>query len=115
MSALTTDVVVEAPVRSRRDVRRFQRYAAAVVLLMPATLAGIGRLFQTNDDDTRAALDRIAQQPGRQFTFALLGFIGYVFVVPAFLAAGRSCSSIRSVSSWIWSGDRGPATASAGR
>ncbi|WP_410790412.1 hypothetical protein [Kribbella sp. C-35] len=97
MSALTTDVVVEAPVRSRRDVRRFQRYAAAVVLLMPATLVGIGRLFQTNDDDTRAALDRIAQQPGRQFTFALLGFMGYVFVVPAFLAAARLARRRRPV------------------
>ena len=70
-----------------RDVRTFQRYAAAVILPIPATCVAIGRLFGTDDSDTRRALDLIAANPDRQFTFALLGFIGLVTVVPAFLAA----------------------------
>jgi len=73
--------------RRVRDVRSFQRYAAAVVMLVPATCVAIGRLFQTDDSDTRRTLDLIAANPDRQFTFALLGFIGLVTVVPAFLAA----------------------------
>jgi hypothetical protein len=76
-----------APTRRVRDVRSFQRYAAAVVMLVPATCVAIGRLFQTDDSDTRRTLDLIAANPDRQFTFALLGFIGLVTVVPAFLAA----------------------------
>ena len=73
----------------RRDVRRFQRIAAAVVLLVPATTVAIGRLVLTDDGDTRKALDLIAADPGRQFTFALLGFFAMLTVVPAFLAAAR--------------------------
>ncbi|HEY6666981.1 MAG TPA: hypothetical protein VI036_17800, partial [Propionibacteriaceae bacterium] len=76
-----------APTRRVRDVRSFQRYAAAVIMLVPATCVAIGRLFQTDDSDTRRTLDLIAANPDRQFTFALLGFIGLVTVVPAFLAA----------------------------
>ncbi|MEU4192096.1 hypothetical protein AB0E69_09370 [Kribbella sp. NPDC026611] len=71
------------------DVRRFRRYAAAVLLLVPATSIGIARLFQTNDDDTRRALDQIATNPDRQFVFALLGYLGILTIVPAFLAAAR--------------------------
>jgi hypothetical protein len=70
-----------------RDVRTFQRYTAAVIMLVPATCVAIGRLFQTDDSNTRRALDLIAANPERQFTFALLGFIGLLAVVPAFLAA----------------------------
>jgi hypothetical protein len=73
----------------RPDVRRFQRIAAAVVLLVPATTVAIGRLVVTDDGDTRKALDLIAADPGRQFTFALLGFLAMLTVVPAFLAAAR--------------------------
>jgi hypothetical protein len=72
-----------APARRVRDVRSFQRYAAAVIMLVPATCVAIGRLFQTDDSDTRRTLDLIAANPDRQFTFALLGFIGLVTVVPA--------------------------------
>ena len=75
--------------RQLRDVRRFQRIAAAVVLLVPATTVAIGRLVVTDDGDTRKALDLIAADPGRQFTFALLGFFAMLTVVPAFLAAAR--------------------------
>lgn len=75
------------PAHRVRDVRTFQRYAAAVILPIPATCVAIGRLFQTDDTDTRRALDLIAANPDRQFTFALLGFIGLLTVVPAFLAA----------------------------
>jgi hypothetical protein len=74
-------------VRRVRDARSFQRYAAAVILPIPATCVAIGRLFQTDDTDTRRALDLIAANPDRQFTFALLGFIALLTVVPAFLAA----------------------------
>ena len=56
-----------------RDVRSFQRYAAAVILPIPPTAVAIGRLFQTDDTNTRQALDLIAANPDRQFTFALLG------------------------------------------
>jgi len=76
-----------APARRVGDVRSFQRYAAAVIMLVPATCVAIGRLFQTDDSDTRRTLDLIAANPDRQFIFALLGFIGLVTVVPAFLAA----------------------------
>lgn len=72
-----------------RDVRRLQRYAAAVILLVPATSIGIARLFQLDDTDTRKALDLVAANPDRQFVFALLGYIGILTLVPAFLAAGR--------------------------
>ena len=72
-----------------RDVRSFQRYAAAIILPIPPTCIAIGRLFQTDDSDTRQTLDLIAAHPDRQFTFALLGFISLAFVIPAFLAAGR--------------------------
>jgi len=75
--------------RERPDVRRLQRIAAAVVLLVPATTVAIGRLVVTDDSDTRKALDLIAADPGRQFTFALLGFVAMLTVVPAFLAAAR--------------------------
>jgi hypothetical protein len=78
-----------APAIRVHDVRRFRRYVAALVLVVPATSVGIGRLFQTNDDNTRRALDEIATNPDRQFVFALLGYIGILTVVPAFLAAGR--------------------------
>lgn len=77
------------PPRRVRDVRTFQRYAAAVLLPIPPTCVAIGRLFQTDDSDTRRTLDLIAANPDRQFTFALLGFISLACVIPAFLAAGR--------------------------
>jgi hypothetical protein len=73
----------------RPDVRRFQRIVAAAVLLVPATTVAIGRLVVTDDSDTRKALDLIASDPGHQFTFALLGFLAILTVVPAFLAAAR--------------------------
>jgi hypothetical protein len=76
-------------VRRVRDVRAFQRYVAAVILPIPPTVVAIGRLFQTDDSDTRRALDLMAANPDRQFTFALLGFISLACVIPAFLAAGR--------------------------
>ena len=74
--------------RRVRDVRTFQRYTGAVIMLIPATTVALGRLFQTDDSDTRRSLDLIAANPDRQFTFALLGFIGLFCIVPAFLAAG---------------------------
>jgi hypothetical protein len=76
-------------VRGVRDVRTFQRYAAALIMLVPATAVAIGRMFQTDDPDTRRTLDLIAANPDRQFTFALLGFIASLCLVPAFLAAAR--------------------------
>jgi hypothetical protein len=75
--------------RRVRDIRTFQRYLAAVILPIPPTCIAIGRLFQTDDTDTRRALDLVAANPDRQFTFALLGFISLACVIPAFLAAGR--------------------------
>ena len=84
-------------VRRARDVRTFQRYAAAVLLPIPPTAVAIGRLFQTDDTNTRQALDLIALNPDRQFTFALLGFISLACVIPAFLAAGRLCRRRRPV------------------
>lgn len=100
MTVASADPAAEqAPVRPRRvrDVRRFQRYAAAVILLVPATSVGIARLFQTDDSNTRATLDLIAENTQRQFTFALLGYIGLVAVVPAFLAAARLARRRRPV------------------
>ena len=57
--------------------------------LVPATSIGLARLFQVDDTDTRRALDLVAADPGRQFLFALLGYVGIVTIVPAFLAAAR--------------------------
>jgi hypothetical protein len=86
--ASKTKIKKEIPrARRVRDVRSFQRYAAAIILPIPPTCVAIGRLFQTDDSDTRRTLDLIAANPDRQFTFALLGFIGLLTVVPAFLAA----------------------------
>ena len=83
--------------RRVRDVRRFSRYAAAAIMVVPATSVAVGRLFQTDDSDTRAALDLIAQNPDRQLTFALLGYIGLLTVVPAFLGAARLARRRRPV------------------
>ena len=80
-----------------RDVRTFQRRMAAAVLLVPATSIGLARLFQVDDTDTRRALDLVAADPGRQFTFALLGYIGILTIVPAFLAAARVARRRRPV------------------
>lgn len=85
----------------RRDVRRFQRIVAAVVLLVPATTVAFGRLVVNDDSDTRKALDLIAVDPGRQFTFALLGFVAMLTVVPAFLAAARLARRRRPVLTMI--------------
>ena len=49
--------------RKVRDVERFQRIVAAVILLVPATAVAIGRLFVTDDSDTRKALDLVAADP----------------------------------------------------
>jgi hypothetical protein len=88
--ASKTKINYAAPSARRvRDVRSFQRYAAAVIMLVPATCVAIGRLFQADDSDTRRTLDLIAANPDRQFTFALLGFIASLCLVPAFLAAAR--------------------------
>ena len=76
--------------RRVRDVRMFQRYAGAVIMLIPATTVALGRLFQTDDSDTRRSLDLIAANPDRQFTFALLGFIGLFCLVPASSRPERS-------------------------
>src|SRR3954447_8332321 len=90
MTVLTAPATASSSAaRPPSDVRRFQRRAAAVVLVVPATSIGLGRLFQTNDDVTRKALDVIATNPGKQFTFVLLGYIGVLTIVPAFLAAAR--------------------------
>jgi hypothetical protein len=84
-----------------RDVRRFQRYVAAVVLLVPATTVAIGRLFVTDDSNTRKALDLVAADPGRQFTLTLLSFFAILTIVPAFLAAGRLAKRRRPVLTMI--------------
>ena len=72
-----------------RDVRTFQRRTAAIVLLVPATAVTIGRLFMTDDSDTRAALALIAADPSDQQKVAFLGFLAALTVVPAFLAMAR--------------------------
>ena len=87
--------------RMVRDVRRLRRIVAAVILLVPATTVAIGRVFVTDDSDTRMALDLIAADPSRQFTFALLGFTAMLTVVPAFLAAARLARRRRPVLTMI--------------
>ena len=76
-------------IRKVRDLRRVERRAAAVVLLIPGIAAALSRLFTTDDSDARKALDLVAADPGRQFTLSLLGFIAMLTMVPAFLAAAR--------------------------
>jgi hypothetical protein len=68
-----------------------------VILLIPAIAIGVARLFQVDDSDTRKALDLVAADPGRQFMFALLGYIGILTIVPAFLAAARLARRRRPV------------------
>jgi hypothetical protein len=84
-----------------RDVRRFRRIVAAVILLVPATTVAIGRLFVTDDSDTTRALDLVAADPGRQFTLTLFSFFAIVTFVPAFLAAGRLAKRRRPVLAMI--------------
>ena len=67
----------------------------------PATSIGLARLFQVDDTDTRKALDLVATDPGRQFTFALLGYIGILTIVPAFLATARLAKRRRPVLTMI--------------
>lgn len=99
MSTTTTFVDGVAVVTSRRphDVRRFQRRTAAAVLLVPGTAVAIGRLFVTDDADTRSFLDGVAVDPTRHLTFTLLGFVAMLTVVPAFLAAARLARRRRPV------------------
>jgi hypothetical protein len=87
--------------RKLRDVRQLQRFVAAVVLLVPATSVAIGRLFVTDDSDTRKALDLVAANPEGQSTLVLLGFIAILTFVPAFLAAGRLAKRRRPVLTMI--------------
>jgi len=87
--------------RKVRDVRRLQRIVAAVVLLVPATTIAVGRLFVTDDPDTQKALDLIAANPSRQFTFAFLGFFAALTLVPAFVAAARLSRRRRPVLTMI--------------
>ncbi|TCO42482.1 hypothetical protein EV646_113104 [Kribbella antiqua] len=84
-----------------RDLRAFQRKVAAAVLLVPALSIGFARLFQVDDTDTRKALELVATDPGRQFTFALLGYVGILTIVPAFLAAARLARRRRPVLAMI--------------
>jgi hypothetical protein len=99
----TTATLPSSPDRAvgARDLRTFQRRLAAAVLLVPATSIGLARLFQIDDSDTRQALDLVATDPGRQFTFALLGYIGILTIVPAFLAAARLARRRRPVLAMI--------------
>ena len=99
MSVLSTSQAVGVPVRTRRvrDVRRFRRLVAAVVLVIPSTCIAVGRLLLTDDSDIRRTLDLIAADPDRQLGFALLGWIAGLTVVPAFLAAGRLARRRRPV------------------
>jgi hypothetical protein len=87
--------------RKARDVRRFRRIVAAVILLVPATTVAISRLFETDDRDTTKALDLVAADLGRQFTLTLLSFFAIVTFVPAFLAAGRLAKRRRPVLAMI--------------
>jgi hypothetical protein len=87
--------------RKVRDVRRFRRIVAAVILLVPATTTAIGRLFVTDDSDTRKALDLVAAVPDRQFTLTLLSFFAVLTFIPAFLAAGRLAGRRRPVLTMI--------------
>jgi hypothetical protein len=99
MSTASLSPVVEVTTRTRRvrDVRRFRRIVAATVLVVPATCIAIGRLFLTDDSNTRQSLDLIAATPDRQLSFAVLGWIAGLTVVPAFLAAGRLARARRPV------------------
>jgi hypothetical protein len=99
MSTASLSPAVEVPTRTRRarDVRRFRRIVAATVLVVPSTCVAIARLFLTDDSNTRKALDLIAADPDRQLSFAVLGWIAGITVVPAFLAAGRLARRRRPV------------------
>jgi hypothetical protein len=78
-----------------------RRYLAAVIVLVPATSVTVGRLFQTDGPNTRTTLDLIAANPDRQVIFAVLGYLGLLTAVPAFLAAARLCRRRRPVLTMI--------------
>jgi hypothetical protein len=103
MSALSTSQAAGLPTRTGRvrDVRRFRRVIATVVLVIPSTCVAIGRLFLTDDSSTRRSLDLIAAAPDRQLSFAVLGWIAGITVLPAFLAAGRLARGRRPVLTMI--------------
>ena len=87
--------------RKVHDVRRFRRIVAAVILLVPATIAAISRLLVTDGSDTRKTLDLVAANPERQFALTLLGYLAVLTFVPAFLAAGRLAKGRRPVLTMI--------------
>ena len=88
-------------IREIRDVRRFQRITAAVILLVPAPAAAVSRLFTTDDSNARAALDLVATDPDRQFMLTLLGVLTLMTIIPAFLAAARLARRRRPVLTMI--------------
>lgn len=97
MTALQSPTHLQ-PAPVRRDLRTMHRYVAATVLLVPATAVTIGRLFVVDDSGgTRQALDGIAANPDRAFTFALLGFFASLTLVPAIFAACRLAGRRRPV------------------
>jgi hypothetical protein len=81
----------EATASSRRlrDVRGFERVAAAAVLVISAGCLTASRFLTPEGSETREILDAVAANPDRQFGYALLTYVAAITMVPAFLAAAR--------------------------
>lgn len=95
----TTSTTQAAPERAAtvRDLRTFERRAAAAILLVPGTAVALSRLFTPEDEDTLAALNQIAADPSAQTIFSTLGFLSALTAVPAFLAMARLARRRRPV------------------
>jgi hypothetical protein len=97
MSTATIDT--PALNRRARDARTFRRYAAALVLPIPALAIATQPLYRPAYDatDTAATLEAVAASPGAQALFVWTGALALLTLVPAFLAAARLARRRRPV------------------
>jgi len=97
MSAPTVD----RPGTSRRprDARTFRRFAAAVVLPIPALAIATQPLYRPayGTADPATALQQVAERPAAQSVFVWTGALAMLTLVPAFLAAARLARRRRPV------------------
>jgi hypothetical protein len=90
--------------RRLRDVRGFERAAAAAVLVVSASCLTASRFLTPEGSETREILDAVAANPDRQFGYALLTYLAGIGMVPAFLAAARLARTRRPLLAMIAAG-----------
>ena len=96
---MSTLILPSAPaatkVRQAPDLRRWSRVVTAAVLLVPGPCLAVSRLLTPAGEDTAAIVSAIAAAPDRQLAYALLGYLAWATIIPAFLGAARLSRSTR--------------------